>query len=199
MSPRDSSNPRRKAVQAACALGRRAGCSTLSQDRVQFAHTGNSSGSASGSTTRGIAGSMQAAQIYGQHLPGSSYPSAEPETREQLLERIRFLNEQIGSLEALEERPNPPPGNSLRTFGVTNTRNPFDSVGKSGKPAITADKSFRHRPTYGPIGRGGLRQLVQSSEADNSYAPTSNSFGAIGQQRNPPGNGGGSGSQNSQP
>ncbi|KAK2002380.1 hypothetical protein LX36DRAFT_707881 [Colletotrichum falcatum] len=100
----------------------------LSQEGGQFAYTGNPADSASGSAARDNTRSMQATQDHGQPLFGSLHPSAEPETREQLLERIRLLKERIGSLEALEERPNPPPENSLRTFGVTNTRNLFDST-----------------------------------------------------------------------
>ncbi|KAK1968805.1 hypothetical protein LY78DRAFT_668067 [Colletotrichum sublineola] len=173
----------------------------ISQDGVYFEYTGNPSGNANGNLDRNNVRNMQATQGYDQYLSGSSYPSNEPETREQLEERIKFLKEQIGSLEALDERPNPPSKNRLRTFGVTNTRNPFNSVGKSGKPAITADISLRNKAAFGAIGserkaaRSDIRQLVHNSEIDDSRARTSNPFGVIGQPQKPPGNSSGSSSE----
>ncbi|KAK1974547.1 hypothetical protein LZ30DRAFT_694254 [Colletotrichum cereale] len=146
----------------------------LVQDGVQFGYTGTPDDS----ITRDNIGHRNAAQGYDQYLSGPSNQITENETREQLVKRIKFLNEQIGSLEALEERPNPPPEDRLRTLGVTNTRNPFGQAGKSGKPAITVNKSIRRITPHGAI--GSERAAARSSNNTcRSNATPSGSMGTM--------------------
>ncbi|WQF76803.1 hypothetical protein CDEST_01817 [Colletotrichum destructivum] len=107
------------------------------------------------------------------------------ETRQSLEEQIKYLDQQIGSLETLQERPNPPPKNGFRTFGVVN--NPYDHVGKSGKPAITVDTSIPRTTPYGAIGseRAAARSGNATGNSSNlsnvltsSEAPNTNPFGS---------------------